>query len=107
MDGLSATDIIAILTSLLSAIGFIYHMGYKTASRIRNPSGGFGYSDSLRDTIIPYGAIFSLAFFIPLLMVFSLKSGLFGIGLFILINIFLVFVLGFLNELIVQRLLEK
>lgn len=107
ISSISVTDMIAAITSLLMAIGFIYYIGYKTASRIRNPSGGFGSGDSLRETITPYGAILLLAFFMPLMMIILSKLELSGIGWYITWNIILVFVLGFGNEWIVQRLLAR
>ncbi len=103
-SSISVTDIIAILTSLLLAIGFIYHVGFVAGLRNKNPTKGFGRGDSLTDTIIPHGAILLLAFFMPILMIFLSKLGLSGIGWYIEINILSTFAFGLFNELITQRL---
>lgn len=100
-SSISVTDIIAVLTSLLLAIGFIYHVGFVIGIRKIHPNKGFGGGNSYTDMIIPHGAIFLLAFFMPLL--FLSESGKSGLGWYIAINIFLIFVFGLVNEWIIQR----
>lgn len=102
ISSISAIDIIAILTSLLLALGFIYYIGYIIARRKREPNAGFS-GGNLKEVIIPYGAILFLAIFLPILIVFLSNSGMSYIILYIVINIFLVLGFGYVNENITQR----
>lgn len=103
---ISATGTIAILTSLLLAIGFIYHIGYFIAWRYKEPNAGFG-GGSLRDIIIPFGAIYILIIFLPILIGFLLNSERYDIMLYIVINILFIFGCGLINEWIIQQYEEN
>lgn len=99
----SATAIFAILTSLVLSAGFIYWLGHFIAVRLWNFEAQFGSSGPLREHIIPFGALFFIVFFLPLLMMFLSEPIRFHITL----NIVFVLICGFVNEYIMRYLRPK
>lgn len=106
INNLSVTDIIAFLTISIFAIGSVYFIGYTTASRINYHllKNNLGF----RDQMIKSGVLFFSAFFLPLLIFFLSKLELSNIAfsldsknivLIFLINIVLIFIFGYLNEI--------
>jgi hypothetical protein len=65
----SVTDIIAILTVLLLSLGFIYFIGYFFAARLRYSDKNLADGGTLKDNILPFGAIFLLAILFPLMWI--------------------------------------
>jgi len=94
----SPIDIFAILTSLILSLGFIYWLGYFIVARLQKFDESFGGSGPLREHIIPFGALFFLVFFLPLLIFLSEP-----IRNYIALNILLVFIFGFGNEYIMWK----
>lgn len=99
----SATDISAILTVLLLSLGFIYYIGYFIAAKLWKVDINIG-GGPLSQLILPYGAIFLLAIFILPLMIYLSSSQFSDIRKFIIINFGFVFIVGFINEFIIQYL---
>lgn len=99
----SATEIIAILTVLLLSLGFIYYIGYHIAARFTNPDKMIIGGETLRDNILPYGAIFILVIFLTPLIIYLSSSQLSEIRLFVMINFGFVFFVGFINDYIVIK----
>lgn len=96
-----ATNIFAILTSLVLALGYTYWLGYFIVVRKMDPKAPI-YGGPLSEHVITLGALFFIVLFLPLLMMFYSKPYIQYLSL----NILLVFIFGFVNEYVV-RILEK
>lgn len=132
---ISPTNILAILTILLLSIGFIYYIGYfigyiYSIKKFRlNKEKIYGVGGkSLREQILPHGALFLLAISIPPLMkypskyplsqqlsdfqqfvlvyIFGTSQQISDIRYFIILNFVLVFLFGLFNEIIIQLYLN-
>ncbi len=97
----STTDTLAILASLILSLGFMYWIGHFMAVRIFDPEANYGSSGILREHIIPFGALFFIVFFLPLLWMFLSKFYI--IQYYIVLNTIFVFSLGFVNEYIMRK----
>ncbi len=95
IDNWPITDKIAILTSSVIAIGFLYHIGYLTARRHMFTKQPPQYM------VIFQGSLLFLGIFLPLLY-FGLLDNNQRIFWFILPNIAAVILCGFFNETIAQ-----